>query len=346
MNSKFDDYIKQVEKYDLHEHITRHKLINEHIILYGPGGIGKYSQALKYIKEFSPSKCKYEKKMTYMFQNKKEYVFKVSDVHFEIDMELLGCNSKVLFNSLFYHIVEIISMKTSKYGIILCKNFHKIHSELLDIFFTYMQSLIHKKIKIQYVLLTDHISFIPDNILSRCQIVNLKRPTKTSYQHCIKSHTSRNKKYKINKKMLEETLNQPYTIDSINHLLFNTSKLNEISEAHIKKIIYAIENIQEVKLYEIRDMLYNLLIFNVDISTFLFYCLNYFVCNKKLNTTNMEQLLYDINHFFSQYNNNYRPIFHLEAIFYKLYIAINTNGKGNRVYNSVSDVKHSVIQTD
>ena len=116
-----------------------------------------------------------------MFQNKKEYVFKVSDVHFEIDMELLGCNSKVLFNSLFYHIVEIISMKTSKYGIILCKNFHKIHSELLDIFFTYMQSLIHKKIKIQYVLLTDHISFY-----SRQYIIAMSNcKFKTSYKNIL-----------------------------------------------------------------------------------------------------------------------------------------------------------------
>ena len=62
MNNKFDDYIKQVEHYDLHPHINKDKFINEHIILYGPSGIGKYTQALKYIKEYSPSNCKYEKK--------------------------------------------------------------------------------------------------------------------------------------------------------------------------------------------------------------------------------------------------------------------------------------------
>ena len=114
-----------------------------------------------------------------LISNKKEYLYKISDVHFEIDMELLGCNSKVLFNNLFYHIIEIIGSRKSKFGIILCKNFHKIHSELLDIFFTYMQNMIHKKIKIQYVITTEHISFIPDNILSRCQLINLSRPTKT-----------------------------------------------------------------------------------------------------------------------------------------------------------------------
>jgi hypothetical protein len=333
MNNKFDDYIKQVENHDLHEYITKDKIINEHIILYGPSGIGKYSQALKYIKDYSATNCKYDKKMSFMFQNKKEYMFKVSDIHFEIDMELLGCNSKVLFNNLFYHIIEIISMRQSKFGIILCKNFHKIHSELLDIFFTYMQSLIHKKIKIQYILLTDHISFIPDNILYRCQIINLRRPTKTSYLQCVKSHSSKNKKYKINKNNLDNSLSQVYNIKNINNILFNTNKLNEIGIVHIENVIKAIENVNQVNYYEIRDLLYNLLIFDVDISEFLFYSINYFICKKKLDVTKMEQLLYDINHFFSQYNNNYRPIFHLETIFYKLCIAINKNGNSKRICN-------------
>ena len=62
MNNKFDDYIKQVNAFDLHKHIKNDDFVNEHLILYGPSGIGKYSQALKYIKEYSPTKCKYEKK--------------------------------------------------------------------------------------------------------------------------------------------------------------------------------------------------------------------------------------------------------------------------------------------
>ena len=224
----------------------------------------------------------FEKKMTYLFQNKKEYVYKISDVHFEIDMELLGCNSKVLFNNLFYHIVEIISTRISKFGIILCKNFHKIHSELLDIFFTYMQTLLHKKIKIQYIITTEHISFIPDNILSRCQIINLKRPTQTSYKQCIKSHTSKTKKYKINKHILDLSLRNINSITNINNLLFNTSKLDDIHVAHIEKIINVIENIDNYSFSELRDLLYNLLIFNIDISLFLFYTINYFINKKKI----------------------------------------------------------------
>ena len=46
------------------------------------------------IKNISPSNSKYERKLD-VTVNKKNYIFKISDIHYEIDMELLGCNAKV-----------------------------------------------------------------------------------------------------------------------------------------------------------------------------------------------------------------------------------------------------------
>ena len=65
-----------------------------HLIFYGQNGIGKYTQALSFIKQYSPSNLKYERKININLSAKKEY-FKVSDIHIEVDMELLGCNTKV-----------------------------------------------------------------------------------------------------------------------------------------------------------------------------------------------------------------------------------------------------------
>ena len=62
------------------------------------------------------------------------------------------------------------------------QNFHKIHSELLDIFYSYLQTLTHKNIHLHYVFVTENISFIPDNILDRCKIITVKRPNKTAYK--------------------------------------------------------------------------------------------------------------------------------------------------------------------
>ena len=118
-----------------------HELKN--IILYGPSGIGKYSQALYMIEKYSPSKLKYQKKMHIHTSKESFYEFKISDIHYEIDFELLGCNSKFLWNDFYINTIDVISTKEHKSGIILCKNFHTIHNELLDIFYSYMQKVLY-----------------------------------------------------------------------------------------------------------------------------------------------------------------------------------------------------------
>ena len=57
---------------------------------------------LNYIKKFSPTSLRFERKMNFRFDNKSDFIFKVSDIHFEIDMSLLGCKAKLVFNDLYY----------------------------------------------------------------------------------------------------------------------------------------------------------------------------------------------------------------------------------------------------
>jgi YbbR domain-containing protein len=90
-----------------------------------------FNKIIYTIKKYSPSHLKYEKKITITY-DKKQYYFRISDIHYEIDMSLLGCNSKLLWHEIYQQIVDIISAKTEKSGIIVCKNFHEIHNELLE----------------------------------------------------------------------------------------------------------------------------------------------------------------------------------------------------------------------
>ena len=88
--TKFEDYVNSCEKKNLHpelnkmSNISKDILFNNNLILYGPSGVGKYTQMLNYIKHFSPSKLKYERKMTINTNKKYHYTFKISDIHFEI----------------------------------------------------------------------------------------------------------------------------------------------------------------------------------------------------------------------------------------------------------------------
>ena len=128
----FVDYINSFNKYNLHENkkyifdvLPENFSELTNLILTGPSGIGKYTQALKIIEKYSDTGLKYEKKITCSYE-KQPYIFKISDIHYEIDISMLGCNSKQLWHEIFFQIIDIVTIKQRKDAIILCKNFHKI----------------------------------------------------------------------------------------------------------------------------------------------------------------------------------------------------------------------------
>ena len=189
----FEDYIQSSNNHNIHKKLDAiykkfpTQLCDlKNLIFYGPEGIGKYTQTLRALAQYSPSKLKYEKKIaiTHPTDKLKTFNFKISDIHFEIDMALLGCNSKLLWNEIYNNICDIIAAKTENVGVILCKNFNSIHNDLLESFYSYMQNLNHKNMKLTYILISEHIGFIPDNILKKCQVINFKRPTKKQYKKC------------------------------------------------------------------------------------------------------------------------------------------------------------------
>ena len=178
----YEDYIHSSEQFNIHPELTEvyNKMPDNlskfgNIIIYGPPGVGKYTQMLNIIKKYSPSGLKYDKKINVKTE-KQSYVCKISDIHYEVDMSLLGCNSKILWHEIFFQIVDIISVKSDKKGIIVCKNFHHIHTELLEVFYSYIQQYNYpnSSIKIKFIIITEHVSFIPNNIVNSFKILSIK----------------------------------------------------------------------------------------------------------------------------------------------------------------------------
>ena len=310
---KYTDYLVNYDKEKLHPKLS--KIIDNmspnilelnNTILYGPPGIGKYTMALRIIRTFSKSKLKYEKKISVTSNNEK-YFIKISDIHYEIDCGLLGCNSKILWNDIYKNIIDIILTKQNRTGIILCKNFHEITSDLLEIFHSYMQTLLTKTVNIKFIVLCEGVSFIPDNILNCYQIINMKRPARTTYNKCIK-----------------KKLSNDIDLSNIKNIktLQMTNKVESVPYAHICDII--INNIIDIKhttISKLRENLYNILIYNLNIYDCIWYiitelCKKNYIKNEIIPTLSVETYK-----FFFYFNNNYRPIYHLEN--YVLYI-INT----------------------
>lgn len=320
--NNFEEYIQTNKNNDLHPKLDKkkrnlpkniHDLKN--IIFYGPDGVGKYTQMLKFIKDYSPSYLRYNKKISVIY-NKQSYYLKISDIHYELDMGLLGCNSKLLWHEIYQQIIDIISAKIDKVGIIVCKNFQEIHNELLDNFYSYMQLNgygLFNHIDIKFILITNNISFINDNILNCCEIISIARPSKNQYNKCLK--------IKIPNQIKLENINNIKNLYSLNTTKeYNVENIMQNHKLICNKIIYFIINSQQnepVQFDKLRDLLYDILIYNVDVSECIWYILNNLLENKKMSSKSISSLMSHIYKFFQYYNNNYRPIYHLEnLIFY------------------------------
>lgn len=308
LETHYEDYIQSHQTQNLHPKLSKlfskfpsdvNKLKN--LIFYGPSGVGKYTQMLCSIRKYSSTDLKYEKKISITY-NKQQFFFKISDIHFEVDLALLGCNSKLLWHDIYTQIIDIISAKTNKTGIVVCKNFHEINSELLDNFYSYMQEN-QNQINVKYILMTESVSFIPDNILNCCETIHISRPTKSALTKCMGS-----------------TAKLPIKMEQMSNIKNVHCGMNELMQPHkiiCDKIIAEMVKIDELKFLAFRDMLYDIFIYNLDVGECVWYILTYLTTQGYLQN-HVSNALVKTFTFFQFYNNNYRPIYHLEGYLFYL----------------------------
>ena len=376
--SHYDEYVKEVEAFSLHPQIKTlfstfpknvHDLQN--VILYGPKGVGKYSQSLYLISKYSPSQLKYEKRIAVSY-NKETFFVKISDIHFEVDMALLGCNSKHIWNEIYNQIIDIVSSRTNNTAIIMCKNFHKIHSELLETFYSYMHDI--EYVNLKFVIITDSVSFIPDNITQRCQIIHFKRPTMSAYNKCLfdvtpaeppvnrncvvddlktateniivksagggtaaslykplamsvamsvtvastpgsAAHTHPTDIFQVIKKS-PVRITSEFELHNITNIKSLKSNITELLVPHENICNQIIEIIKtptiHLKFDVLRDLLYDLLIYDIDIQECIWFILEKLIQDGLLRREYMDDIMIKMFTFLQYFNNNYRPIYHLE----------------------------------
>lgn len=332
--TSYEEYINSSELYNIHPELKEKvskfpkSIINmPNILVHGACGIGKYTQVLNIIKKYSPSELKYDKRIT-ISTDKQQYLCHISDIHYEVDMSLLGCNAKTLWHEIFFHIIDIISVKPNKHGIILCKNFHSINSELLDTFYSYMHQYNSKNnnIIIKFIIISEHISFLPYKIINSCYRLSIKRPSKETYTELVRINYEKQKQTQKNN--IKNGFNPQNIINNIDEnsivnikelrSFSHVSESSEIPEDIFNKvcdsIIEKIQNIKQIKFTEFRDTLYELLIYNIDINDAVWYILYYFLSDDKLDNNDISDIITKCYTSFKYFNNNYRPIYHLESI--------------------------------
>ena len=384
--NSYEDYLNNINSNNLHKNknniITKfNEKINKldyndlkNILIYGPPGIGKYSQALNFIKKFctSANELKYDHKIIVTL-NKQNYIFKMSNIHFEIDMSLLGCNSKIIMSEFYQQLLDIVMLNKDKRYFLLIKYFQDINNELLDNFYSYIQN-VNTINNLKFIIISEQISFIPNNILNCCQVISLQRPSKTSYEKISSTSYSINtinnikllhyedyindnikksnltSNYKQNKnirnyknKEIINGRNKDINKDIINHhnkdinketendYILSISNLHNINNIIACQIYKQLINIDKLNFSHFREYLYIIFIYNYEINNIIWIIICKLIDDKLIDKTNLSKLLILTYNFLKYYNNNYRPIFHVENYFLKIIKLIKPIDKKNEI---------------
>ena len=336
----YEEYLLSSDKLNLHPKLETdvfsrlpHELKNlPNLILYGKTGIGKYTQALRIIRKYSPSDLKYEKKLM-VLNDKKEYYYKISDVHYEVDMSQLGCNSKIVWHEVYDTILNIVEGHGG-YGIIMCKNFGDIHSELLENFKSYT---VNNRIK--YLLISESVSFIPKELRDIFDIISIPNITKTLVKKfqmsppsaestCYTTPNTHPSALTSNKKptKLHCKPNTHTIFGNLKELKHTTSREGgKMNDDIINAIIRILDNSSAhsadadmgtgLKYMELRDAIYDMMVYGADVASVIWQVV--VRRGSKGGGMGMKEMG-ELWGFLYYHNNNYRPIYHIERVLLRI----------------------------
>jgi hypothetical protein len=198
-------------------------------------------------------------------------------------------------------------------------------------------------INISFILLTEHLSFLPSNILYKCDVISLKKSDiiQIPYKNIIDEipiddcDEQKNENVKIVKRKRRTTKKQPVILsfnDTSNLYIKYVNECNNLKykfadtsiDLYTKvcmSLIYDIElvnNTSSLKrltgkmLLSFRDKIYNIFIYHLDIGTCIWIIVFYFIERGFITIENYDKVILHTIECFHYMNNNYREIFHIE----------------------------------
>lgn len=194
----FAQICEHVDAFDLHPQWNPSMLVsmssNISFFMHGPPGVGKYAHALHFLREVSPSRftkvrppmhIDMQVPMMTHYTNlpNQPFLFRVSDVHIEIDLEQLGDDPLAVWDMIFHQARPLFSF-------IMCLHVDKAPPILLERLYTYMLPQwppnTHKNPR--FIFIGENMSSNPFlSIPLSIHFIAFPRPTIATYLQCIRS---------------------------------------------------------------------------------------------------------------------------------------------------------------
>ena len=307
LDERFEQYVANLEQCDFHPGVgkVRESCPDDispmpHLLLNGPPGVGKYTQALGFVAKYSPSALRYEKRME-VTGEKTTYSLRISDVHFEVDMETLGCHSRTMWSTIHAQVVDAVRAKTPPIGFIICRNFHKTHKELLEVFYYYMATP-----EIRLILISDHIGFLPRRIIDRCFRIPLACPPASRVRAGgVRSDAVGNNMKGTTSERIALSHRQEPLCEALVALISSSSPAD-----------YAV----------LRSKFYDVLIQQHHMPAVVWALVRSLVLSGAISAEQLPRLFEVVCRFYRLYNNNYRPIYHLECLALEVKKIVHSTG--------------------
>lgn len=140
---------------------------DNHFVIYGNNYMKSYHYMLENMKILSPSNLSFSRKTTIETSNQ-NIVLPMSDIHLEIDFELLGVNEYALFFEIYHHLTENIVLNKKKL-LVVCLHFDQIKKELMEVFYNFLNND-----RVVFVFIVKDICYMHPYILKKSVIKKCK----------------------------------------------------------------------------------------------------------------------------------------------------------------------------
>ena len=174
-----------------------------------------------------------------------------------------------------------------------------------------MQTVPNSIIKLKFFILTEAISFIPDNIINCCKIINVPRPSRIQHNKCFDNLVK-------SQFVLSE-------ITNMKHIQSKITKPIQPYEVICNNIYTSIIRKEGFSFNALREQLYDILIYNLNVDACIWYIIEKLINENRITMDDLPTVLMNAYDFFKYYNNNYRPIYHLEKIAINFIILLRKN---------------------
>lgn len=321
---KDDFYFNQDKLEFIDKYLEKFELPN--CIFYGPYGSGKLVLA-KYLinRYFKSDNLVYQSKKIIYSLKEEEIDIQKSIHHYEIDCNNFNLNDKKFIVDFISEISKTNNINNNKIKIIIIKNAENLSfntqiiiSKLIENFFK----------TCRFIFISHSLTKLINKLKSHCQIINIRKPS-IDHINLILESISTNEE--INCDYLKEiSLNCDLNINSAIFMLqqyqFTNSIVNNFNyQPFIKQFIKNIMKLNEKEIDKLREEIYNILIYDINIFNLLELLLIDIYNNETLNDGDKFKILTTIANYSYIINKGYRQIYHYELLFYSVLNILKNN---------------------